>query len=126
MTRPHLNEAVAFVGVTDLDRAATFYGEVLGIELQDERPFALSATLGGFQLRITAVETLSAAPYTVLGFNVADIAAAIDELAGRGVGFTRYDGMGQDERGIWAAPSGALVAWFLDPDGNNLSATQHP
>jgi hypothetical protein len=32
--------------------------------------------------------------------------------------------MGQDERGIWTAPSGAKIAWFLDPDGNNLSLTQ--
>jgi predicted enzyme related to lactoylglutathione lyase len=38
--------------------------------------------------------------------------------------FTRYDGMGQDALGIWTAPDGARVAWFLDPDGNNLSLTQ--
>jgi predicted enzyme related to lactoylglutathione lyase len=33
--------------------------------------------------------------------------------------------MGQDERGIWAAPGGARVAWFKDPDGNTLSLGQH-
>jgi hypothetical protein len=40
------------------------------------------------------------------------------------VPFTRYDGMSQDEDGIWTAPSGDRVAWFADPDGNNLSLTQ--
>ncbi|HWG63506.1 MAG TPA: hypothetical protein VG253_17570 [Streptosporangiaceae bacterium] len=48
----------------------------------------------------------------------------IDQLAARGVRFARYEGMGQDERGVWTAPGGAKVAWFLDPDGNNLSLTE--
>jgi hypothetical protein len=39
---------------------------------------------------------------------------------------THYDGLDQDELGIWSTPSGALVAWFKDPDGNTLSLTQHP
>jgi predicted enzyme related to lactoylglutathione lyase len=34
--------------------------------------------------------------------------------------------MDQDERGVWAAPGGGFVAWFLDPDGNTLSLTQPP
>jgi predicted enzyme related to lactoylglutathione lyase len=32
--------------------------------------------------------------------------------------------MKQNEDAIWHAPSGALVAWFKDPDGNTLSLTQ--
>jgi predicted enzyme related to lactoylglutathione lyase len=56
--------------------------------------------------------------------NVADIELMIDQLTARGVQFTRYDGMQQDERAIWTAPGGARIAWFLDPDGNNLSLTQ--
>jgi len=38
-----------------------------------------------------------------------------------GVVFNRYVHMDQDDRGIWTSPSGAQVAWFHDPDGNNLS-----
>ena len=38
--------------------------------------------------------------------------------------FQRYEGMTQDGDGIWQAPSGALVAWFRDPDGHVLSLTQ--
>jgi uncharacterized glyoxalase superfamily protein PhnB len=32
--------------------------------------------------------------------------------------------MTQDAHGIWAAPGGAQVAWFKDPDGNVLSLTE--
>ncbi len=115
---------VGFVGVADLDRAEDFYGGTLGLDLRDERPFALVADVAGTMLRITAVETPAAAPYTVLGWSVDDIGAVVDDLAGRGVAFTRYDGMGQDGRGIWTAPGGARIAWFADPDGNVLSLTQ--
>jgi catechol 2,3-dioxygenase-like lactoylglutathione lyase family enzyme len=115
---------MAFVGVSDLDRAERFYGETLGFELDDQRPFALVASIGGTELRITEVEQVRAAPYTVLGWGLDDIDATVDLLTLRGIEFTRYEGMGQDARGIWTAPSGARIAWFLDPDGNNLSLTE--
>jgi catechol 2,3-dioxygenase-like lactoylglutathione lyase family enzyme len=112
---------VSFVGVGDLDSAQHFYGEVLGLELRDARPYALVHETPESQLRITLVDEVSAAPYTVLGWVVADLEAEIDRLAAAGVTFNRYDGMEQDDRGIWTAPSGARIAWFHDPDGNNLS-----
>lgn len=115
---------MAFVGVSNLAEAQRFYGETLGLELHDERPYALVAHLGPAMLRITEVEQPAAAPYTVLGWAVDDIEAAVDDLTSRGVEFTRYAGMGQDERGVWTAPGGARIAWFLDPDGNNLSMTE--
>jgi catechol 2,3-dioxygenase-like lactoylglutathione lyase family enzyme len=117
---------VAFIGVSDLDVAERFYGETLGLDLDDQRPFSLVATVGTTSLRITAVEQVLAAPYTVLGWNVPDIEAAVDLLILRGVEFTRYEGFEQDSRGIWTAPSGARIVWFLDPDGNNLSVSQLP
>jgi catechol 2,3-dioxygenase-like lactoylglutathione lyase family enzyme len=112
---------VGFVGVSDLDAAERFYGGVLGLDLLDARPFALVHDTSTSQLRITAVEEVRAAPYTVLGWIVADLEGEIDRLAGDGVSFNRYNGMLQDDRGIWTAPDGARVAWFHDPDGNNLS-----
>ncbi len=114
-------EQVGFVGVSDLGVAQQFYGEVLGLELTDARPYALVHETSECQLRITLVEEVRAAPYTVLGWVVADLEGEIDRLLDAGVTFNRYDGMEQDERGIWASPSGARVAWFHDPDGNNLS-----
>ena len=60
----------------------------------------------------------------MLGWTVGDIAGTVRELAGRGVDFERFDGVEQDELGIWSAPGGSFVAWFKDPDGNTLSLTQ--
>ena len=115
---------VAFVGVSDLDRARRFYGDQLGLTLRDEAPFALVAKAGGTMLRITAVDDVAPVPYTVLGWSVLDIDATINRLVSRGVTFTRYETMNQDQRGVWTAPSGSRIAWFLYPDGNNLSLTE--
>jgi catechol 2,3-dioxygenase-like lactoylglutathione lyase family enzyme len=112
---------VAFVGVSDLDAAERFYGGVLGLDLLDARPYALVHHTSTNQLRITLVSEVRAAPYTVLGWTVGDLEAEIDRLTAAGVGFNRYDGMGQDERGIWTTPDGARIAWFHDPDRNVLS-----
>jgi predicted enzyme related to lactoylglutathione lyase len=121
-----LERTIAFVAVSDLAQAEEFYGETLGITLRDERPSAVVGEIGGTEIRIAQVDEVIVAPYTVLGSAVPDIEAAVDELAGRGVAFNRYDGMGQDERGIWAAPGGARIAWLKDPDGNTLSLSQNP
>jgi catechol 2,3-dioxygenase-like lactoylglutathione lyase family enzyme len=118
-------ELVAFAPSTDLARSRAFYEDVLGLTLVEDSSFAVAFDIGDSQLRVTAVEQRVAAPYTVLGWAVADIAAAIDALTARGVVFNRYDGMEQDARGVWRSPSGARVAWFQDPDGNVLSLTQH-
>lgn len=117
---------VGFVGVTSLDQAATFYGDLLGLSLTDERPYALVHDRAGGMLRITEVAAVSPAPYTVLGLGVDDIEAEVIALTERGLAFTRYEGMGQDAHGIWTAPSGSRIAWFTDPDGNTVSLTQFP
>src|ERR1019366_3055399 len=52
------------------------------------------------------------------------IEATVRGLTAKGVAFKTYDGMDQDENGIWATPGGDKVAWFADPDGNTLSLTQ--
>lgn len=115
---------IAFVATTTPKRAKEFYANVLGLKLLSEDSFALMFDAGGTNLRIATVRELHPAGYTVLGWTVQDIRRSVQELMGRGVRFLRYEGMGQDELGIWTSPSGALVAWFGDPDGNTLSLTQ--
>jgi hypothetical protein len=78
----------------------------------------------GTMLRITAVPEVCPVGYTILGWRVTDIGAAVRGMAARGVAFLRFDGMDQDGDGIWTTPSGDKVAWFADPDGNILSLTQ--
>jgi catechol 2,3-dioxygenase-like lactoylglutathione lyase family enzyme len=114
---------IAFIPVTDLERARTFYVDTLGLEVTDESPFALVVDAHGTMLRLTPVGDLRPQPFTVVGWSVPDIATTAGVLAEHGVPFRRYDGMDQDERGIWTSPSGDRVAWFADPDGNTLSLT---
>jgi hypothetical protein len=75
-------------------------------------------------LRVQLVKNVSVAPYTALGWQVADIAAMAVALEKAGVRCERYPGIEQDEHGIWRAPGGAKVAWFRDPEGHVLSITQ--
>jgi catechol 2,3-dioxygenase-like lactoylglutathione lyase family enzyme len=117
---------IAFVATTDPARARTFYRDVLGLKLVADEPFALVFAAGGTTLRVSKVQELSPAPFTVLGWNVRDITAAIGELTGRGVTFEHFEGIRQDESGICTFPGGAKVAWFKDPDRNLLSLTQFP
>ncbi len=77
----------------------------------------------GTVVRLTQVDDLQPRPFTIAGWVVPDIGATVDALVGRGVTFTRYEGMEQDARGIWTTPGGDRVAWFEDPDGNTLSLT---
>ena len=116
---------VAFVATTRPAEARAFYADVVGLRLIREDQFALEFVGGGTSLRIARVEQLQPAGYTVLGWVVPDIQAAVTDLAGRGVQFERFPAfMQQDAQGIWTAPGGAQVAWFKDPDGNTLSVTQ--
>ncbi len=115
---------VAFVATTDAARAKAFYGGILGLPLVYEDDFAVVFDAHGTTLRVAIVPEIVVAPYTVLGWNVKDIAAAVQGLAQAGVEFERYPWMEQNELGIWNAPGGAKVAWFKDPEGNVLSLSQ--
>jgi len=117
---------IGFVSTSDPDRAKTFYRDTLGLPLVlEEIPFALVFDAHGTMLRVSIVDKVVSAGYTVLGWQVPDIVAAAKALSQAGVQFERYPGMQQDELGIWSAPGGASVAWFKDPDGNTLSISQH-
>jgi catechol 2,3-dioxygenase-like lactoylglutathione lyase family enzyme len=115
---------IAFVATTQAERAKTFYRDVLGLRLLDDDPFALVFDANGTMMRIFKVQELTPAPFTVLGWKVAAIRPAVQELSDRGVSFERYPGMPQDEAGVWTTPDGHQVVWFKDPDGNTLSLTQ--
>ena len=115
---------VAFVATRDPGRAKKFYRDTLGLRLVSEDQFALVFDAAGTMLRVTRVQELAGAKYTVLGWEVQDIVQTAKQLQRAQVALERYPGMPQDELGIWNAPSGAKVAWFKDPDGNTLSVTQ--
>ncbi len=109
------------------DEAKQFYETTLGLTFISDDGFALVFDTGGIMFRLTPVQEFTPHAFSVLGWEVDDIAASATDLSSRGVKFEFYDfpWMTQDEQGIWAAPDGTKVAWFKDPDGNLLSISQH-
>ena len=120
-----MNRVVTFLIATNADTAISFYRDALGLKFIRDDGFALVFDMGGVMLRISRAPQFTPAQHTVLGWESLDIAGTVDELAAKGVVFTHYPNMGQDERGICTFPNGDKVAWFKDPDGNVLSISQH-
>ncbi len=129
-----LRESKAFSGfsVNDIAAAKKFYGETLGLDVTDEQEMGLLALhlAGGHTVMIYPKDNHEPATYTILNFPVDDIDRAVDELTARGVRFERYEGFGQDEKGIarpqgeQAEQQGPSIAWFTDPAGNVLSVLE--
>jgi catechol 2,3-dioxygenase-like lactoylglutathione lyase family enzyme len=115
---------VGFLATSSPVESQRFYEEILGLQLLESSPFALVFGAGSTTIRVQKVHNVVVSGYTALGWQVRDIALTVEELSGRGVKFQRYEGMAQNEAGIWRAPDGSQVAWFKDPDGNTLSVTE--
>jgi predicted enzyme related to lactoylglutathione lyase len=124
------SKAYSGFAVEDLGKAKQFYGETLGLktEVIDEENGLMTLHLAGDRpTLIYQQEGTTPASYTILNFPVDDIDEAVDELAGKGISFERYEAFEQDEKGIvrgLAAGTGPDVAWFKDPEGNVLSVLQ--
>jgi catechol 2,3-dioxygenase-like lactoylglutathione lyase family enzyme len=104
------HKIMAFAPTLDANKARHFYESVLGL-----------------MLRVTNVPPgFKPQQFTILGWQVPDIAKAVSELNQKGVHFESYGLPTQDALGIWTAPGGVKVAWFKDPDGNVLGLTQFP
>jgi len=124
-TNPLGSEKVmAFIATTDRERAKHFYAETLGLRLVADDPYALVFDANGTMLRVQMLKDVTVAPYTALGWQVADIVATAKKLQSAGISMMRVPGLPQDELGIWRPDATARVAWFKDPDGRILSITQ--
>ena len=118
-------DAHAFSGFStnDIEQAKEFYGTALGLEVSESNGMLEIKLGGGATVLAYPKENHEPATFTILNFPVDDIDKAVDELSGRGVRFERYEGFGQDEKGIMR-DQGPDIAWFKDPAGNILSVLQ--
>ena len=116
----------AFSGfaVPDIEPARDFYGSKLGIKVTEENGMLTLHLAGGDRpTLIYPKPDHEPAGYTILNFPVEDVEKAVDELVDRGVTFDKYEGFGQDEKGIMRG-QGPDIAWFKDPAGNVLAVLQ--
>ena len=118
----------AFSGfsVSDLAAAKEFYGQTLGLDVEEASGALQLKIAGGNPIYVYPKDNHVPATYTMLNFPVDDIDQAVDDLTGKGVKFERYEGM-TDEKGVARGRSqnmGPDIAWFTDPAGNILSVIQ--
>ncbi len=126
-----LRDSQAFSGfsVNDLKRAKEFYGQTLGLEVDEDSMGLTLKIRGGNSIFIYSKDDHVPATFTILNFPVNNIDQAVDELTNKDIEFERYDELPAplDERGILrglAAGQGPDIAWFKDPAGNILSVLQ--
>src|SRR5687768_16334772 len=94
------SEAFSGFSAPDIEAARSFYGDTLGLDTSEENGLLTLQIAGGRNVLVYPKPDHEPATFTVLNFPVDDIDAAVDGLAERGVEFERYEGFGQDEKGI--------------------------
>ncbi|MFG2891419.1 VOC family protein [Streptomyces sp. NPDC048248] len=106
---------------SDPERSRAFYGEKLGLEIY--REFGTGPErgtvyfLGGGFLEVSGRSAEPATGTLQLWLQVADAAAAHEELAARGVEVLRPPVQ---------EPWGLIEMWIADPDGHRIVLTQVP
>ena len=124
-----LNTSKAFssFSVNDIQKAKDFYSQTLGVKVshEDEHDLLRLHVGNDAPVMVYPKPNHSAASFTVLNFEVADVDKAVDELTQRGVRFEKYNqpNLKTDERGIMRG-DGPVIAWFKDPAGNILSVVE--
>ena len=113
-------EAFSGFSVDDIPVARRFYGETLGVRVSEESGMLTLHIAGDRDILVYPKPNHTPASFTILNFPVDDIETTVDALVERGVRFERYEGMDQDDRGIFRG-GGPPIAWFTDPAGNVLS-----
>ena len=110
----------AIVAVKDLNRAKTFYSDVLGLNLADTSNEGMLGYRTGntwltvYQSDFAGTNQANAVSWDV-GVELDNIVAG---LKAKGVAFEHYDDMGR--QGDIHVCGSMRLAWFKDPDGNIL------
>lgn len=121
-----LRDTRAFSGfsVNDIGRAKDFYGRTLGLDVSESHGMLNLNLAGGSKVIVYPKPNHQPATFTILNFPVPNVEKAVDELAGKGVRFEKYEGeIKTDEKGIHRG-QGPNIAWFKDPAGNILSVLE--
>jgi catechol 2,3-dioxygenase-like lactoylglutathione lyase family enzyme len=114
--------------VKDLEKAARFYDETLGLQRVHEEPgTVVTYRSGSTTLNVYKSEFAGTNKGTAAVWEVDDVESTVKELKGKGVSFERYDMPGLERHGdLYQAEKGFRVAWFKDPAGNILSVQSKP
>jgi methylmalonyl-CoA/ethylmalonyl-CoA epimerase len=107
------------VTVADIDRAVTFYQDVLGLELLFRFPGLAFFTCGGVRLMLSKPEQPELAGTSIIYYRVPSIQAAAKAIERRGVALLHQPSIAhRDERHeLW-------LAFLRDSEGNTVGLMQ--
>ncbi len=112
----------AMIPVKNLERARTFYEEVLGLEPispKDDGHVSIYAS-GPSKVAVYLSEYAGTSRATAASWEVEDVEGEVEALRTRGVTFERYEMPNTEHRGDVHVAGGMKNAWFKDPEGNIL------
>jgi predicted enzyme related to lactoylglutathione lyase len=123
------SRAFASFSVDDVEKAKTFYSQILGLEVTQDNDMGGILTIhidGGIPVLVYPKPDHTPATFTILNFLVANIDEAVAELKSSGVIFNSYhtEDLKTDENNISRGNGGPNIAWFTDPSGNILSVLE--
>ena len=116
------HDSSAILAVANLDRARTFYGDILGLELAEhgKEEGVLVYRTGATRLIVYESEFAGTNKGNAVVWGVGDdIDAIVEALEDKGATFEHYPGIGDLQGNIHHA-GGEKLVWLRDPDGNIL------
>jgi len=115
-------DAVATLAVKDLDAAARFYEETLGLTRgAAEDGEAIAFESGDTTINVYRSKFAGTNKATALTWAVDDVEDVVETLKSKGVTFEHYDLPDTRREGDVHVSGDIKIAWFKDPDGNILS-----
>jgi catechol 2,3-dioxygenase-like lactoylglutathione lyase family enzyme len=115
------NNAIATVGVKDLERSKAFYERTLGLTKVMENDEVLAFKSGASTLFVYRSPYAGTNKATAVTFVAEDVDDLVRTLKGRGVTFEHYDLPKMTRQGDIHVAGAMRAAWFKDPDGNIFS-----
>ena len=116
------HDSSAILAVADLDRARAFYGDVLGLELDEAgaEEGVLVYRTGATRLVVYASDHAGTNRANAVVWGVGgDLDAIVAALEAKSAAFELYPDIGRLEGNVHVA-GGAKLVWLTDPDGNIL------
>lgn len=116
-------EALATIGVKDVEAATQFYGKTLGLKaLPSKESGVLSFKSGNSVILVYKSQFAGTNKATAVTWNVGEeLDEIVKALKAKGVVFEHYDFPSMTRKGEIHAAGNTRVAWLKDPDGNILA-----
>ena len=114
----------AYIPVSNLPRARTFYEEKVGLKPKEEYAGGVIYECGGAEVFMYPTHNAGTSKASQAFWRVNDVEAEVSELKARGVKFEEYDMPGITMKNSIATGGGAKTAWFKDTEGNILAVSQ--